>query len=110
MGSVDTTPTIYSAERIYLLGMMGVGKSTLGKQLARQLHYSFIDLDKAIEQAEGKSIPDLFEQKGESYFRLVEQRQLKETARKNHIVIAVGGGTPCYYENMEWMAMAKRFT
>jgi shikimate kinase len=94
------TSSVFSSERIYLLGMMGVGKSTLGKQLARQLHYSFIDLDKSIEKEEGKSIPDIFAQLGEGYFRKVERQMLLKTAERNHIVVAVGGGTPCFYENM----------
>lgn len=95
--------TTFSSGRIYLVGMMGVGKTTLGKQLAKQLHYSFFDLDKAIELAEGKSIAQLFEQYGESYFREAEQKALHATEGKDHIVIATGGGTPCYYNNMEWM-------
>ncbi len=83
--------------------MMGVGKTTLGKQFAKQLHYSYLDLDKEIEKSEGKSIPEIFEQKGEAYFRQLEQRALHATAARNHLVIATGGGTPCYYNNMEWM-------
>lgn len=93
----------FSSGRIYLLGMMGVGKTTLGKQLARQLHYSFLDLDKAIEQEEGKSVASIFEQSGESYFREAERRALHATAKRDHIVIATGGGTPCYYDNIAWM-------
>jgi shikimate kinase len=93
----------FSSGRIYLLGMMGVGKTTLGKQLARQLHYSFLDLDKAIELTEGKSVAAIFEQYGESYFREAEQKALHATAQRDHIVIATGGGTPCYYNNIEWM-------
>jgi shikimate kinase len=93
----------FSSGRIYLLGMMGVGKTTLGKQLARQLHYSFLDLDKTIEQEEGKTVTSIFEQSGESYFREAEQRALHATAKRDHIVIATGGGTPCYYDNIVWM-------
>ncbi len=93
----------FSSGRIYLLGMMGVGKTTLGKQLARQLHYSFLDLDKAIEQQEGKSVVSIFEQSGESYFREAERKALHDTAKRDHIVIATGGGTPCYYDNIAWM-------
>jgi shikimate kinase len=94
---------VFSSGRIYLIGMMGVGKSTQGKQLAKQLHYSFLDLDKAIEQAEGKSVASIFEQNGETYFREAEQKVLHTTASRDHIVIATGGGTPCFYDNMAWM-------
>jgi shikimate kinase len=83
--------------------MMGVGKTTLGKQLAKLLHFSFLDLDKAIVLSEGQSIEELFAQKGDAYFRLAEQKALQTTAQRNHIVIATGGGTPCYFDNMEWM-------
>lgn len=100
--SADHQP-LFSSSRIYLVGMMGVGKTTLGKQLARQLHYTFFDLDKTIEQAEGKTVAAIFEQNGEAYFREAEQRILHTTAFKDHVVIATGGGTPCYYDNMEWM-------
>lgn len=93
----------FSSGRIYLLGMMGVGKTTLGKQLAKQLHYSFLDLDKAIEQQEGMPVAAIFAQSGETYFREAEQKALFATAKRDHIVIATGGGTPCYYNNMEWM-------
>lgn len=95
--------TQYSAGRIYLVGMMGVGKTTLGKKLANQLHYSFMDLDKEIELAEGKSISQLFEENGEGYFRQKEREHLLNTQQRNHIVIATGGGAPAFFNNMEWM-------
>jgi shikimate kinase len=93
----------YSSARIYLVGMMGVGKSTLGKQLARQLHYSFLDLDKAIEAVAGSTITTIFEESGEAGFREAERKVLYNTASRDHIVIATGGGTPCFFDNMEWM-------
>lgn len=82
---------------------MGVGKTTLGKKLAKQLHYSYLDLDKEIEKVEGKSISTIFEEKGEDYFRKIEQEVLHQTAARNHLVIATGGGTACYDNNIEWM-------
>jgi shikimate kinase len=94
---------LYSSNRIYIIGMMGVGKSTLGKQLAKQLHFSFIDLDKLIEKIASLSIAEIFAQYGEAYFRKLEQEALYQTANRNHIVIATGGGTPCFYNNIEWM-------
>jgi shikimate kinase len=63
--------------RIYLIGMPGSGKSTLGKAMARLMHYTFVDLDERIIRQEGMSIPQIFEQKGESYFRQAEQQAYK---------------------------------
>lgn len=89
--------------RVYLIGMMGVGKSTLGKQLANALGYSFLDLDKQIVFLEGRSIQHIFEQEGEDYFREAEQHMLHQTVNSNQTVIATGGGTPCFFDNMEWI-------
>lgn len=83
--------------------MMGVGKTTLGKRLARALHYTFVDLDKEIEEAEGKTVEQLFEQQGEAYFREKEHECLLQTQQRNHIVVATGGGTPAFANNMDWM-------
>jgi len=88
---------------IYLIGFMGSGKSTIGKQLAAKLNYSFIDLDKYIEESNGFTINELFEIKGEKEFRNNEFNALKKIAGTPNAVIACGGGTPCYYNNMELM-------
>ncbi|MES2778518.1 MAG: shikimate kinase [Bacteroidota bacterium] len=90
-------------ERIYLIGMMGVGKSTLGKQLANALGYSFIDTDKQIAFIEGRSIQQIFDEEGESYFREAEHHILHQTAIEENTVIATGGGTPCFFDNIEWI-------
>ncbi len=90
-------------ERIYLIGMMGVGKSTLGKQLANALGYSFLDTDTQIAFIEGRSIQRIFDMEGESYFREAEQHILHQTATDVNSVIATGGGTPCFFDNMEWI-------
>jgi len=87
---------------IYLVGMPASGKSTFGKKLANLLNYSFIDLDSAIEEGEQQSISDIFEQKGEAFFRKLETQYLKKTKSKKQ-VIATGGGTPCHHTNMDWM-------
>jgi len=82
---------------IVLVGYMGSGKSTIGAALAKALSFQFMDLDHYIEQAEGSSITDLFQQKGELYFRRKEESylaQLLSTSEK--LVLATGGGTPCY--------------
>ncbi|MEX1000875.1 MAG: shikimate kinase [Crocinitomicaceae bacterium] len=87
---------------IYLIGFMGVGKSTLGKKLASRLQLHFVDLDKEIATSEGQSIEAIFQQKGEPYFRELEIRELRKEERNNS-VIAVGGGTPCFGDNLSYM-------
>ncbi len=89
-------------KKIFLLGFMGSGKTTLGKKLANQIHQKFIDLDAEIEKQTKKSITELFENKGEAYFRKIEKKVLKKfCAEKENFVMALGGGTPCFYNNME---------
>lgn len=90
-------------KNIILIGMMSSGKTTLGKRLAKYLDYKFIDLDKLIEQSESSDIPTIFAQKGEAYFREVESRILKETIPNNRLVIASGGGAPCFFDNMDFI-------
>jgi shikimate kinase len=91
------------ASKIYLIGMPASGKSTLGKQLAQELGYTFIDLDESIVKAEQRSISDIFSWKGESYFRIVEQQVLHKTMYLKKAVIATGGGVPCFYDNISWI-------
>ncbi len=81
--------------------MMSSGKTTLGKKLARALNYQFVDLDKLIEKDQGMEISSIFKQHGEAYFREVESRILKETASQKGIVLASGGGAPCFFDNMD---------
>lgn len=89
---------------IYLVGYMGCGKSTLGKQLANRMGFSFNDLDKLIEEKEGKDIWSIFQNQGEAYFRGLEKKYLREVSETSEDrVIAVGGGTPCFYDNMDFM-------
>jgi len=88
---------------IILVGMMSSGKTTLGKKLARHLGYRFVDLDKQIEHDQGMDIPSLFSQKGEAYFREVESRMLKQVTPNNRLVIASGGGAPCFFDNMDFI-------
>lgn len=83
---------------------MGSGKSTLGKKLANKLGFAFIDLDKEIEEKEQQSINQIFEEKGEDYFRLIEKNILEELVSENtSFVMALGGGTPCFNNNMEFI-------
>ncbi|MCR9063585.1 MAG: shikimate kinase [Cytophagales bacterium] len=88
---------------IYMLGMPSSGKSTLGRQLAKELNYDFIDLDRKIEVTEGKKIKEIFRLEGEEYFRKVESEQLRKIPVDNKLVIATGGGTPIYNDNMEYI-------
>ncbi len=98
----------FSFMKLVLLGYMGSGKSTVGKQLAAALKYSFIDLDTQIELEEEKTIPELFAEKGEIYFRKKENDVLKNhiTSEQN-IVVATGGGTPCYGNTIEFLSSEK---
>ena len=87
---------------LILIGYMGSGKSTLGRKLAKTLNYPFIDLDNYIEEKEELSILELFKTKGEIYFRKKEHEYLKDILeQQKDVVIALGGGTPCYANNME---------
>jgi shikimate kinase len=88
---------------IYIIGFMGSGKSTAGKKLASLLGWSFIDLDKRIEEHTGKSISEIFSQHGENYFRNLEEKVLKSLKSQTNTVISTGGGTPCHGENMDYM-------
>lgn len=90
--------------KFFLTGYMGSGKSTVGEKLAAKLKYDFIDLDKLIESDYKQSIPEIFATKGEKEFRAMEHNTLKRVIEKNNIVVACGGGTPCYYDNMELMS------
>ena len=84
------------------MGYMGSGKSTVGKQLASVLDYDFIDLDNYIIKKENRTIATIFSDKGEIYFRKIESQYLKEIlSQENKVVLALGGGTPCYAYNLE---------
>ena len=89
--------------KVYLLGFMGAGKSVYGQELAQQLKWDFLDLDAQIEANAGLTIPEIFEQYGESLFREWEQQALHATANLDHTVIATGGGTPGFFDNLSWM-------
>jgi shikimate kinase len=82
--------------RIFLIGFMGSGKTTLGKQLARQLNYAFVDMDALIVETAGISIPEIFREHGEVIFRKWERDILLELCGRERIVISTGGGAPCH--------------
>lgn len=93
-------------ERIFFVGYMGSGKTTVGKLLAKSLSLEFIDLDAYIENKHRKSIPALFSDKGEEEFRKIEREALQEVATFEDVVISTGGGAPCFFDNMEVMNRA----
>ena len=82
---------------------MGSGKSTLGNILAREMGLTFIDLDKYIEERNCKTVPQLFTEFGEPGFREKERKALEEISEFTDVIIATGGGAPCFYDNMELM-------
>jgi len=88
---------------IYIIGFMGSGKTTAGKKLASLLGWSFIDLDKRVEEYAGKTIAEIFSQSGEDYFRIIETQLLRNLKMCTKTVISTGGGTPCYIDNMDYM-------
>ena len=92
-----------SPMRIFLVGYMAVGKSTIGKKLAKALALKFVDLDQLIEEQERRSIAEIFEKEGESSFRGAERNALLAASELNNVVISTGGGTPCFYDNMSVM-------
>ncbi|MFZ4863771.1 shikimate kinase [Sphingobacterium sp. Mn56C] len=87
---------------IFLVGFMGSGKTTWGKKLAAKLDIPFVDLDHEIVASMGMSIPEYFEKFGEEKFRLLE-REFLQKQEQREAIISTGGGTPCYYDNMEWI-------
>ncbi len=94
--------------KIILMGYMGSGKSTIALKLSRILGYTFIDLDVYIETLEGLPVKDIFKTKGEIYFRKIETVYLKQVLDdKKSVVIALGGGTPCYGNNMNLILNTK---
>lgn len=96
---------------IFLLGYMGCGKSTIGKSLAQKLNIPFIDLDQVIENQENESIKAIFDKRGELYFRKLERQVLQDLiAQESPAVISLGGGTPCYFDNMEKLVAAKHYS
>lgn len=88
--------------KIFLTGYMGSGKSVVGQLLAKDLGYSFIDLDDQIALIEEKSVPEIFSTRGELFFRKLESEVLKDVIEEQALlVISLGGGTPCYGKNLE---------
>ena len=92
-----------AAEKIFLIGMMGSGKTFWTKNIAKWIKSAGYDLDNLIELTEEKTISEIFEEDGEDYFRKSEAKILRWFKEKKKYVLATGGGTPCFQENMHWM-------
>ncbi len=87
--------------KIFLIGYMGSGKSTVGKNLSEKLKLNFIDFDTYIEVKEKKPVSEIFEKQGEEKFRELEKKYLDEVIKNDDVVISLGGGTPCFNNNLE---------
>lgn len=90
-------------KRIFLTGYMGAGKTTVGRKLSKQLDLYFIDLDYYIEGRFHKEIRQLFAERGEDVFRDIERRMLHEVASFEDVLVSTGGGTPCFFDNIDFM-------
>lgn len=88
---------------IYLVGFMASGKTHWGRIWAAANHCSFLDLDELIEEKSGKTINEIFDTLGEDHFREIEAGTLRSCEHLQNTIIACGGGTPCYHNNMQWM-------
>lgn len=89
--------------RLFLIGFMGSGKSTMGRALASQLDLTFIDLDSFLEEKYFKTIPQIFAEEGEDGFRKKERKVLEEVCLFDDVIVATGGGAPCFFDNMDLM-------
>ena len=89
--------------RVFLIGFMGSGKSTLGSKLAGRMGYRFVDMDHLIEETAGMTIPGIFREHGEKVFRKWEHDVLLELCRQEKIVVSTGGGAPCHGEMIDIM-------
>lgn len=89
--------------RIYLIGYMGCGKTTVGKRLAIEANMQFVDLDLFIENRYRKPLSSIFTERGEAEFREIEHKALEEVSQFENVVISTGGGTPCFLNNIQLM-------
>ena len=90
--------------RLYLIGYMASGKSTIGRKIAKRTELPFFDTDKMVEEAEGAAVADIITYAGEEYFREAERRALEQTAEVENAIISTGGGLPVWGDNQAWIA------
>lgn len=90
-------------QKIFLIGFMGSGKNYWGKLWSEKAGFDFVDIDVLIEQEQGKAIGEIFAESGEDHFRNLETIALRSLGNKKNIIIASGGGTPCFNDNISWM-------
>ncbi len=103
MNQFDDTPANGQHSRIFIMGFMGTGKTHWGKIWADRHHMDFTDLDEKIEDSEQLSVAQIFEHKGEDYFRQREAHMLRSFINQKNILVSCGGGTPCFFDNVAWM-------
>jgi shikimate kinase len=89
--------------RIFIIGYMGAGKTTVGKALAKELNIDIYDLDWYIEARMRKTVKQIFDEQGEEGFRRIEKNMLHEVGEFENVIVSCGGGTPCFFDNMEFM-------
>jgi shikimate kinase len=99
----DLTASTKIETKIFLIGMMGAGKSFWAEKLKKRFKVPAYDLDSLVEMMEEKSIKEIFEEDGEEYFRKAEAKMLRLFAEKKQFIVSCGGGTACYNDNMKWM-------
>ena len=89
--------------KLFLVGMMGSGKTYWAEKLMKKFKIPAYDLDSLVEMMEEKTIPEMFAEDGEGFFRKAEARMLRMFKEKKQFILSCGGGTPCFNENMSWM-------
>jgi shikimate kinase len=89
--------------KLYLIGLLGSGKSVLGKELSQLLKLPFIDLDDVLEKQDGVEVSKIFSEKGEAHFRMLEAEALRKQSIQKEFVMATGGGTPCFHDNISFI-------
>lgn len=92
-----------AVEKFFLVGMMGSGKTHWTQKMAKWIKAGGYDLDELIEMHEEKTVAEIFNEEGEDYFRKTEAKLLRWFKEKKKYVLATGGGTPCFHDNMSWM-------
>ena len=94
---------------LFLIGYMGCGKSSIGRELARRTGFAFVDMDREVErECGGRTVSQIFEQEGEAFFRACERKTLERLCTGERMIVATGGGVPCFGDNMEVMNAAGR--